>query len=518
MSAETITQKNAGGFLNNAANIFSSVRLAVVLIAMVSLICAAGTFLPQMKPYSFYVERYGGFANLIFLFSLNDIYHSFIFYFAVAFLCLNIFVCTIRRLKGRVRALSYTGEASPEEHIGRLKYICSVEDFDARRLAAFEKKLKMAGYKLFTKTLEDGTAGYAESGRYFFAGEQLVHLSIIVIIAGAMIGNIFGYKTYARLYPGDTYKVPAARYQALRNELERLAIRSRETGSDSHVAAGELLKKLEAEGGREIFSLKVTDFTTEYFPSDSTNTGETHVKNWNTRFTLIDEGREMFSGVISVNSPLRYKGVDIYQSSYYKSQDRIKKLSLTAVYNQKSGPARSETLEFKNIGDEKIAEGGKFKFRLSSFVPDFRFDPESREIYSAGDAADNPAVKLVMTDSLTGGTKPVWLFKNIKGFADSALKESGCGFALDIESLEIAEREGSGLQINYDPGAGLVWFGCFLITCGLFMSFNISRKRIWYSFDASRKCITAGAITNKDGPDFAAGFARLFEFEDGSDK
>jgi len=518
MSAETSTQKSTGGFLSAAANIFSSVRLAVALIALVSLICSAGTFLPQMKPYSFYIERYGGFANLIFLFSLNDIYHSFIFYFAVAFLCLNIFVCTIRRLKGRVRALSYTGETSPEKHIAGLKYICSVEDFDAGRLAAFEKKLKMAGYRLYTKTIESGTAGYAESGRYFFIGEQLVHLSIIVIIAGAMIGNIFGYKTYARLYPGDTYKVPAARYQLLRNELEKLVARSRETGSDSHTAAGELLKKLEAERGKELFSLKVTDFTTEYFPAASPATAEAHVKNWNTRFTLIDEGTEKFSGVISVNSPLRYKGVDIYQSSYYKAQDRIKKLILTAVYNQKSGPARSETLEFKNVGDEQSLQDGKYKFRLASFVPDFRFDPESREIYSAGDTADNPAVKLVMTDSLANGTKQVWLFKNIKGFADSTLNESGCGFTIDIENLEISGREGSGLQINYDPGAGLVWFGCFLITCGLFMSFNISRKRIWYSFDASRKNIIAGAVTNKDCPDFAAGFARLFEFEDAAGK
>ena len=523
MENKTAAAETRGGGASSVLNIFSSVRLAVFLIAALIFICAAGTLIPQMKERHFYSAYYGGFANLIYLFSLNDIYHSFIFYFVTALLAMNISVCSLRRLKARLTAMRSSDGFRDALKISELKYAAAMEDFDEGRFEALKGRLKSAGYAL--ATAEDGgrggVSGFAESGRWFFAGEQLVHFSILVIIAGTMIGNISGYKTYFRVYPGERISIPSPRYQAVRNRLERLMAEARVAGADPHLAAAPLMKELEtisAEGGRELFGLRVTDFKTEYFEdavpekSPAGKASEPSVKNWNTYFTIEDGGRDILPGVIAVNSPLYYKGVNIYQSSYYKTRDRIESVKIRAARpaSVAGGPAVTESLEFKGPGSEASFADGKYRLKLVSFIPDFAIDPVSREIYSAGDSAGNAALKFSIASPDKAETDSVWLLEISPEFASKALKDLKYGFDLSIESIDTFEREASGLQANYDPGVGVVWLGCFLMCAGLFASFNCAHKRIWFAYERSAKKMTAGGSVSKGGLDFSKEFDCLF--------
>jgi len=521
MENKTVAAETHGGGASSALNVFSSVRLAVFLIAALIFICAAGTLIPQMKERHFYQAYYGGGANIIYLFSLNDIYHSFIFYFVTALLAMNIGVCSMRRLKARLASLRSSGGFRDGRDISGLKNAAAAEDFDEGRFEALKVRLKAAGYALTTGGSPGGVSGFAESGRWFFAGEQLVHLSILVIIAGTMIGNISGYKTYFRVYPGERISIPSPRYQAVRNHLERLMAESRAAGADPHMAAAPLMKELEtisAGGGRELFGLRVSDFKTEYFedaaPEKSLagKENEQSVKNWNTYFTVEDGGRDISSGVIAVNSPLYYKGVNIYQSSYYKTRDRIKSVKIRAERPSPvaGGAVAAESLEFKSIGTEASFADGKFRLKLVSFIPDFAIDPVSREIYSAGDSPGNAALKFSITSADKAETDSVWLLEISPEFAANALRDLKYGFNLAIGSIETFEREASGLQVNYDPGVGVVWLGCFLMTFGLFASFNYTHKRIWFVYDRSAKKISAGGAVSKGGLDFSKEFAGLF--------
>lgn len=523
MENKTAAAETHGGGASSVLNIFSSVRLAVFLIAALIFICAAGTLIPQLKDRHFYQAYYGGGANIIFLFSLHDIYHSFIFYFVTALLAMNIAVCSLRRLKARLVSMRSSGVFRDADNISGLKYAAAAEDFDEGRFEAFKGRLKAAGYAL--TTAEDGGAGgasgFAESGRWFFAGEQLVHLSILVIIAGTMIGNIYGYKTYFRVYPGERISLPAPRYQAVRSRLERLMAEARSAGADPHMAAATLMKELEtisAGGGRELFGLRVTDFKTEYFEdaaqekSRDGKENEPSVKNWNTYFTIEDGGRDISSGVIAVNSPLYYKGVNIYQSSYYKTRDRIKSVKIRAERSSPGagGQAVAENLEFKGAGSEASFADGKYRLKLVSFIPDFAIDPVSREIYSAGDSPGNAALKFSIKSADKAETDSVWLLEISPEFAAKSLKDLKYGFNLSIESIDTLEREASGLQAGYDPGVGVVWLGCFLMTLGLFASFNYTHKRVWFVYDRCAKKISAGGAVSKGGFDFSKEFAGLF--------
>jgi cytochrome c biogenesis protein len=521
MENKTVAVETHGGGASSVLNIFSSVRLAVFLIAALILICAAGTLIPQMKERHFYQAYYGGGANIIYLFSLNDIYHSFIFYFVTALLAMNIAVCSLRRLKARLASLRSSGGFRDFRDISGLKYASVAEDFDEGRFEALKGRLKASGYALTTGDSHAGVSGFAESGRWFFAGEQLVHLSILVIIAGTMIGNIYGYKTFFRVYPGERISLPTPRYQSVRARLERLMSEARAAGTDPHTSAAPLMKELEAisaEGGRELFGLRVNDFKTEYFEDPAPEKSpagiakEPSVKNWNTYFTIVDGGRDISSGVIAVNSPLFYKGVNIYQSSYYKTRDRIKSVKIRAERSPAGagGRAVTENLEFKGAGAEASFADGKFRLKLVSFIPDFAIDPVSREIYSAGDSPGNAALKFSIMSADKAETNSVWLLEISPEFAANALKDLKYGFNLSLESIDTFEREASGLQANYDPGVVVVWLGCFLMTFGLFASFNYTHKRIWFLYERSAKKISAGGAVSKGGRDFSKEFAGLF--------
>jgi cytochrome c biogenesis protein len=511
-------QKTAGGpagesWLASVIKIFSSVRLAVFLLAAVAGLCALGTLVPQLKERAFYEARYGAGAAFIYLFSLEDIYHSFIFYFSVALLSFNIIVCSLRRLRARRASLLGGREFLSAPDMAGLKYNALVEGFDAASLESLMTGLKKAGYKVSTGDNAGILSCRAEKGRYFFAGEQLVHLSIIIIIAGAMIGNLYGYKTYLQLYPGDIAEIPAPDYQRQRAKLQRLTAAAGEKEGSALKKAASLMKEIAAIEERELFSLKINDFKTEYFesaPPRATDEGALYVKNWNTYYTIIDGGKELSGGVIAVNSPLGYKGVNIYQSSYFKTYDKLESVKIKVDYCTTN---ETEILEFNDIGAEKTAAGGKVKIKLASFVADFRFDPNSREIYSASEYPRNPALKFIISGPSSADSGSVWVFKNMPDFAGTLLKDLKYDFDLKIESLETAAREATGLQVNYDPGVGIVWAGCALLTLGLFMSFNIIHKRIWFSYDSALKKLAAGGSANKGAADFEAEFSSFFGCE-----
>ncbi len=431
-------------FITGILEVFSSIRLAFFLIFAVITVCAAGTIIAQNGPEELYFSRYGHFAQLIFILSFDDIYHSFIFYFIITLLSLNITICSLRSFLIRSAA-------------GSLK--------DAR-----------------------------------FIGVQLVHLSVLVIISGAVLGNVFGYKSYAKLYAGDILRVYDSDYQRLRYKLERADGAARNNYSQAKLDAARLLKEIENTGRGVLFELKIDDFKTEYFTGSGTdkvksvNSGR--VKNWNTYYTLMEEGRKVSSGVIAVNSPLSYKGVDIYQSSYYKTQNQLECVKIRLEYLRpvmKSSPGQisaavetcavrlNEIFEFNGIGCEKISTGGDFKIKLESFVSDFRFDQFSREIYSASDYPYNPAFKfsIAFTGKAETETRRVWVFKKMPDFSHPSLKGPEGNFKIAIEELKTREGEASGLQLNYDPGSPVVMAGFFLLSAGFFMSFFFNKKSVF---------------------------------------
>jgi cytochrome c biogenesis protein len=127
-------------------------------------------------------------------------------------------------------------------------------------------------------TVADGAVHlYAEKGLYSRFGAYATHAGILVIFLGAIIGNVFGFKSYVNIPDG---------------------------AEASH---------LDTRGGKEHmdlpFSVRNNRFWVETYPSGQP-------KKYASDLSVIESGREVLRKTITVNDPLVYKGIWFYQSSY----------------------------------------------------------------------------------------------------------------------------------------------------------------------------------------------------------
>jgi cytochrome c biogenesis protein ResB len=102
--------KNAGAPANDSLlwNLFTSVKLAVVLIFLMALACVLGTFIVQDKLPQEYVTRYGeSLASFLQFFQLTHVFQSHWFILMLLMLCVNLVCCTIERWRGDILQLGF---------------------------------------------------------------------------------------------------------------------------------------------------------------------------------------------------------------------------------------------------------------------------------------------------------------------------------------------------------------------------------------------------------------------------
>ncbi len=185
---------------------FASVKLALISLIILAATSIIGTLIKQAQEPSFYIQEYGeSAARFLQTLRLDAMYSS---WWYIALLCLfavNLIVCTIERLPGvwRLVVLDNT-----DITLGQLeKKSCSHSlATDLPVPAAVDRtleSLKQSGWKVTTqKSLGDSTLLFRQKGAWSRLGVYVVHLSILIILAGAIIGNLFGFQAYVFLPEG----------------------------------------------------------------------------------------------------------------------------------------------------------------------------------------------------------------------------------------------------------------------------------------------------------------------------
>lgn len=82
---------------------FSSVKLAIVLLIIITLASILGTLIPQQRSLDEYVVRYGQTANLLAFLGFTNLYHSLWFIILLSLFSLNILICTLTRFFSKLR-------------------------------------------------------------------------------------------------------------------------------------------------------------------------------------------------------------------------------------------------------------------------------------------------------------------------------------------------------------------------------------------------------------------------------
>lgn len=212
------------------------------------------------------------------------------------------------------------------------------------------------------------------------------------------------------------------------------------------------------------FAVKCVDFKVRFYDNGQP-------KEFVSSLEVQEDNQVVLKKNVRVNDPLTYKGISFYQATYGN----------TAVF------------EFV-IGGKSILlnEGDTFRqgplllmvVRYAESVHDF-----------------GPGVQVAYLDS--GQPNTVWFLRDVPRLREQAIS----GIPIRLEGMK--EQPYTGLEVSRDPGLRLVWFGFFLLMCGLYINFGLYHRRI-YLVSKDGGVIVAGA-SRKNREGFKREFERLKE-------
>ncbi|HHL39129.1 MAG TPA: cytochrome c biogenesis protein ResB [Deltaproteobacteria bacterium] len=424
---------------------FNSLKLTLFVLITLAVVSIIGTVVQQGQPPEQYVMEYGErWAAVITALNLNDMYHSTWFIALLALLAMNVVVCTLERFPPKWKAVlgEKSFDAKVLSRLSNRRTVAFAGGVDEACDAAVAA-LKARRYRFKVIETGEGRGIYAWKGVIGRFGSDLTHVSLIVILVGAIVGSFYGYKDFKSILVGGVVRIPNAD-----------------------------------------FSLRLDKFWIDYY-----DTGQ--IRQYNSLLTVMEDGREVLQKQIWVNEPLTYKGISFYQSSYGMAWNRISEAELMLKKKDK------EEFEppFKVKWFEKTAvPGTDYEVRLVEYVADFAFDEKLKVVYSKSPEARNPAARV---EIYRGGrlVASPWLFFNYPGLFSTIPETED-----DLVFAGFRQVPYSGISINKDPGANIVWVGTAIMGLGFYLAFFVYHRRLWVEVRPapSGAEIRLGGLVNKN--------------------
>jgi cytochrome c biogenesis protein len=362
---------------------------------------------------------------------LFDVFHTWWFILLLGLLGANITLASLERLPQVWRLFARPHMTADEWYVRQLPFQKEILlGFHApdEALSIASRKLSDLGYAPKRQVLERGTL-YVEKHRMARLAPYVVHASLLIIFAGAIIDGLWGFKGFVSLTPG-------ARTQS----VEPLTT----PGATRHLD----------------FALRCDGVGMQQYPDGSP-------KQYWSQLAVEENGREVARKTIYVNDPLTYKGVRFFQASY-GSAGTPRKLVFEAGWSEQ-GSNQHQRFTLQPGKPARLDASGAL-VELVSFIPDFVLD--GNQIASRSDEPRNPAIQLTVTPP--GGKQAgVWIFPK----APEMAPPNDSGISFQLRDLEMAYM--TGLQVAHEPGQNLIWGGCLLLTAGLMMALYMSHVRMW---------------------------------------
>ncbi|PIE71168.1 MAG: cytochrome C biogenesis protein ResB [Deltaproteobacteria bacterium] len=394
--------------------LLASVKLSVLVLSLLALTSILGTVIPQNTPAMLLEQKVGsaGVAVLTF-FDLTDMYHSWWFRFLLVLLAVNLVVCSVERLQGQRKILfGSRGSLRPE----RFKNVRQWGAFSVNGRPAEVAAVLSGGLGRAAVTAAGDEVSQTlvwETGRWTRFGVYGVHASILLLLAGGMVGSLTGFEGRMRVPEGgqeDTVEL---------NRGGSLPL-------DFSIRCDAFSMKLHASG----------------LPDEYRST-----------LTLLEGDREILTRDILVNNPLMYKGIRIFQSSYEIMPAGKVTLGITGRSDGLTRPVEAA------IGDTIPLSDGQ-TLTLLSFISGFQLRG-----HPLGDAL------ICRIQSPDGDPREVALPVQFPGFD----KMRGGNEVLSL--LDYDKQYVTGLQVTRDPGVPIVYSGFLLLFIGCWVTFFMGHQR-----------------------------------------
>ena len=429
-------------------NFFTSLKLVILLLLILSALSVAGTIIEQNKPLQEYYRFFKpSTVDLFNKLGLLDMYHSWWFISCLALLAMNIMACTMDRYSGIMAGLRKKNLIL-DENLGKSLNPLTKTKY-ALPLDAVEKEImELAGKSFSCKPVvthaEDGVRHYFfEKGKYSRLAFFFTHLSVLIIFIGALIGSFIGFKGYVNIFEGEA--------------VSQLGTR-----------AGDV-KSLN-------FSVKCNSFKAEFYPNGAP-------KDYRSDLSIIKDGKEVMKKTIRVNDPLTFEGVTLYQSSYGALPDQV----TIDVLNKDGSPMVTLVAPF---GIKVAIPGMADKIEAADYQEHFHL-PDGSE--------GGPALGVNIYPE-KANPSGIWLLTDHPDYD----KRRRSDYYLRVNDLKL--KKYTGLQVNKDPGEWAVWLGCVLLIMGIMVAFFVSHKKLWISLKKDKKGrteVTMGGTANKNRSAFA---------------
>lgn len=412
---------------------FASVRLAVVLLSLIALFALVGTLVPQREAAG---ELAGRLSPLLFSFlakmQIFDLYHSVWFILLSGLLAVNLIICSWDRFplawrRFRTRRLPQDEEAFknlPPENT----FLAALDIRQAADVAAALLKKK---YQDVDRTEDtDSVFLCAGKGRFSLFGVYVVHVSILLLIAGAVIGSLFGIEAYVNINEDET--------------VNAVNLRS----------GGETLTLP--------FSVRCDKFTVELYESGMPKTFQSDL-------AFLKEDRVVQSGKLRVNHPIEFEGFRFYQASYG------------------AAPGGKATIALLRSGGRRdvmnVAQG--FEFDLPGKEGTFRVLRVEDNLMKMG-----PAIKIAVR-STKNEEAVFWVFQQMDQiskispdiFEQVPVFNPGLFRPYTFSLLGLEEKYYTGLQVNRDPGTPVVAIAAILLIGGLMLILFSYARSVWIRID-----------------------------------
>ena len=182
--------------LDSVWKFFASVRLTIVLLLTLAITSIIGTLIPQNEAPQAYLEAFGPSLYRFFdLLGFLDLYHSWWYQALMLLLALNILVCSIDRLSATWRIIF---PERPKFNLARFRRVEPKEEFTidgagGQLQERYQSTISRSYRYCRVEETDSGYAIFGERGRWTRIGVYIVHLSIICMLVGGVIGTQFGF-------------------------------------------------------------------------------------------------------------------------------------------------------------------------------------------------------------------------------------------------------------------------------------------------------------------------------------
>jgi len=252
--------------------LFTSVRTTVTLLFILAAASVIGTVIPQDPSVEQVRQTAFSFSGrLAAILDLHGVYRSWWFVLLLALLAVNLLACLIKRIP------AIRDEWNDAAHKTTFSFTVSTSKQQREAKEILRAALKPV---MGSPEVADGKVGPGlvwVKHRAHLLGFPCIHVGIVVILAGGLIGLLYGIQGNIQIKEGQT-------------------------GNEYAVLTSGEVRSLP-------FTVAVDKFVLDRYP-----TGEP--KEYRSDVRILKDGREVLKGAIRVNHPLTVDGFSLYQSDY----------------------------------------------------------------------------------------------------------------------------------------------------------------------------------------------------------